>query len=57
MALAMATLCYIHLSRFTPLDVLRKVKVLVTQSRLTLETPWTVVRQAALSMEFSNQQY
>ena len=34
-----------------------KVKVLVTQSRLTLSTPWTEVCHASLSMEFSRQEY
>ena len=34
-----------------------KVKVLVTQSCLTLHAPWTVARQAPLSMEFSGQEY
>ena len=35
----------------------KKVKVLVDQSCLTLETPWTVAHQALLSMEFSRQEY
>ena len=30
---------------------------LVTQSHLTLSTPWTVDSQAPLSMEFSRQEY
>ena len=30
---------------------------LVTQSCLTLATPWTVAHQASLSMEFSRQEY
>ena len=30
---------------------------LVTKSRLTLVTPWTVARQAPLSIEFSRQEY
>ena len=30
---------------------------LVTKSCLTLATPWTVARQAPLSMEFSSQEY
>ena len=30
---------------------------LVTQSCLTLVTPWTVTHQAPLSMEFSRQEY
>ena len=30
---------------------------LVTKSCLTLATPWTVARQAALSMGFSRQEY
>ena len=34
-----------------------KVKVLVAQSCLTLETPRTVALQALLSMEFSRQEY
>ena len=34
-----------------------KVKVLVTQSCPALETPWTVARQAPLSMGFSRQEY
>ena len=34
-----------------------KVKVLDTQSCLTLETPRTVALQALLSMEFSRQEY
>ena len=34
-----------------------RVTVLVTQSRLTLCCPWTVVRQAPLSMGFSRQEY
>ena len=34
-----------------------KVKVLVTQSCLTLWTPWTVACQAPLSMGFSRQEY
>ena len=33
------------------------VKVLVTQSYLTLVTPWTIASQAPLSMEFSRQVY
>ena len=33
------------------------VKVLVTQSCLTLVTPWTDASQASLSMEFSKQVY
>ena len=33
------------------------VVVKVTQSCLTLATPWTVARQAPLSMEFSRQEY
>ena len=33
------------------------VCVLVTQSRLTLVTPWTVACQASLSIEFSRQEY
>ena len=33
------------------------MKVKVAQSRLTVETPWTVALQALLSMEFSRQQY
>ena len=36
---------------------LMKVNVLVTQSCLTLVTPWTVAHQAPLSMEFSRQEY
>ena len=44
-----------------PLDVLCLphticVCVLVTQSCLTLATPWTVAHQASLSMEFSRQE-
>ena len=34
-----------------------KVNVLVTKSCLTLETPWTVTRQAPQSMRFSRQEY
>ena len=34
-----------------------KVKVLVTQSCLTLGTPWTVAHQGPLSMGFSRQEY
>ena len=34
-----------------------KVKVLVTQSHLTLAIPWTVACQAPLSMGFSSQEY
>ena len=34
-----------------------KVKVLVTQSCLTLVTPWTVAHQDPLSMGFSRQEY
>ena len=34
-----------------------KVKVLVTQSFQLFVTPWTVARQAPLSMEFSRQEY
>ena len=34
-----------------------KVKVLVTQSCLTLCDPWTVASQAPLSMGFSRQEY
>ena len=34
-----------------------KVKALVSQSCLTLETPWTVAHQAPLSMEFFRQGY
>ena len=33
------------------------VCILVTQSCLTLCTPWIAVRQAPLSMEFSRQEY
>ena len=33
------------------------MKVKVAQSRLTVETPWTVALQALLSMEFSRQEY
>ena len=34
-----------------------KVKVLVPQLCLTFVTPWTVARQAPLSMGFSRQEY
>ena len=34
-----------------------KMKVLVTQSCLTLGTPWTVAHQAPLSIGFSRQEY
>ena len=34
-----------------------KVKVLVTQSCGLFVTPWTVARQASVSMEFSRQEY
>ena len=30
---------------------------LVAKSQLTLETPWTIARQAPLSMGFSGQEY
>ena len=39
------------------MEHLFKCEVLVTQLCLTLATPWTVARQAPLSMEFSRQQY
>ena len=35
----------------------KKKKVLVTQSCLTLSTPWTLACQALLSMEFPRQEY
>ena len=34
-----------------------KVKVLIAISYLTLCDPWTIVRQALLSIEFSRQEY
>ena len=38
-------------------NVIIMLKVLVTQSCLTLCTLWTVAHQAPLSMEFSRQEY
>ena len=40
-----------------PIVMYRCVFVSVTQSCPTLVTPWTVARQAPVSMEFSRQEY
>ena len=41
----------------TPCVLSSKHSMVVAKSCLTLVTPWTVARQAPLSMEFSRQEY
>ena len=43
--------------RRTPIYESERVKVLVAHLCLRLVTPWTVARQAPLSMDFSRQEY
>ena len=47
----------LHIKEFVAFYCCGKKKVLVTQSCLTLSTPWTVACQALLSMEFPRQEY
>ena len=42
---------------FVQLTIVKKVKVLVAQSCVTVVTPWTVACQVPLSMDFSRQEY
>ena len=47
----------LHIKEFVAFYCCEKKKVLVSQSRLTLSTPWTLACQALLSMEFPRQEY
>ena len=48
---------FVSLLKWVAFGAVWKVKILVTQSCLTLWNPMTVAHQAPLSMEFSRQKY